>query len=123
MPKKDSEHTLVIKYTKGWQQMHINCHAHEQAMCHAVFDCACEEYFNLRIIDGHPVHDHSVLDDDDNEQVEQHIGEFEDDECNLKDFFDNTDEPVEKGCIEVPVEAVWEGEYYSFHIPTEEEED
>ena len=88
----------------------LECHAAPDAMCHAVFDCDCEGYYGYHVVDGKP-HHHSSYDGI--EASGHHVGHFDPDLCNLRDWHENSDEDV-FGAVRVAVEPDWQEDYVEF---------
>ena len=104
-----SEHTVTIDWGRdGWATNRFECHAPADAMCHAVWSCDCEEFYDAGIRNGVPAHRPDPDDPD-----RWHAGTFNAAACNLRDWFDNTDEPL-RGEVTVPVRAEWQCGGYEF---------
>lgn len=109
-----ADHTVTVDYDQdpfaGDQTM--TCNAPPLSQCHAVFDCECESWSEIGIVDGNPRH--TSWGD------EVHVGRFNPKECNLRDWFEGTDECL-AGSFTAPVDAEWEGDFYTFRLtpPTE----
>ena len=100
-------HRAIIDLETGHAR--LRCEAPLHSMCHAVFDCQCEEYHDYGLDGRRPYH---LSIDDDGEDI-THWGSFDQDQCNLTDWFDNDDEPL-NGEISVMVQETWECDYYSW---------
>ena len=94
----------------------LECHAAPDAMCHAVFDCECESYDGYHVVDGKP-HHHSSYDGI--EASGHHVGHFDPDQCNLRDWHENSDEDV-AGEVRVYVKEEWSSDYVKFHATSAE---
>jgi hypothetical protein len=104
------EHIVTVEFEEGYgQHVRMTCHAPADSMCHAEFDCECELWWNTGVEDGRPWH----ATDYDNPDAERHYGKFTPDFCNLREWFSNSDDPM-SGSVSFPVEASFEGDYYSF---------
>lgn len=91
------------------------CKAPADAMCHAVYTCGCESWFEGGVEDGKPWH---APGDYSEPEYGRHVGVFDPTECNLRDWAENSDECL-RGTVTLPVTAEWEGDYYTFHAVDE----
>ena len=87
----------------------FECHAADDALCHAVYDCRCEEWFESGVEDGVPWHEIA-----DGQVTLRHYGRFDPQECNVRDWIDGQGELDSQrhgpaGRILVPVEVFWTG--------------
>lgn len=92
----------------GGPSMSLKCEAPAEALCHAVWACECEEWDEDGVEDGKPWHRH-----DGDSHLARHRGKFDPTECNLRDWFENSDEPME-GAIVFRVDPVFHGDYVTF---------
>lgn len=104
-----STHTLTIDFGTGQDTatLSFRCTAPAGELCHALYECSCEEWTDEGVVHGKPFH----LDMDD----VTHFGYWRNDECRLEDWFDGSDEVV-RGSVTVPVRPTWDGGYYGFDI-------
>lgn len=86
----------------------LTCKADPGAFCHAVWDCECESWDEHGIEDGVPWHGYSSDDGD-----VRHFGRLDPTECNLVNWFENSEE-VMRGSVTFPVVATFDGDYYTF---------
>lgn len=88
------------------------CNASDDSQCNAAWNCECETIWGYRVIGGSPVHDTTV---EGAEAADNaiHVGWFDNDQCNLTDWYDNQDECVD-GEIRVDVDPVNEFDYVAF---------
>lgn len=107
------DHQVTIDWGSGtWAPtLTLRCDAPPDALCHAVYDCPCEEYTATGVHDGRPWHTSYETDD---LTSERHYGRFEPDQCTLVDWFDAADEQM-RGQVTLPVRAQWEGDFWTFH--------
>lgn len=108
-----SEHTVTVKFDHWGTHATLVCTAPLESQCHAVYSCDCEEYGGTGTDDGRPWH--LPLYEDPNEPVERHYGHFDPDECDLKNWFEETDDPLDGG-LTFDVTPVWENSAYRFEI-------
>jgi hypothetical protein len=109
-----SAHTVTAEFSgDGWPVLTMTCHEPPESACHAKFDCECEAYTRTGVEDGIPWHEDEAIGDDD--APERHFGRFDPDECNLRNWAENSDEWL-TGKVTFPVTSVWEGDYYRFEI-------
>lgn len=95
----------------------FECHAATDSLCHAVYDCDCEEWFADGVDDGVPWHETETLTGCAGESWERtvrHFGRFDLQECNARDWIYGQGEldsqrPGPDGRILVPVEVSWTG--------------
>lgn len=107
----DDMHTVTLTFNGVAPTATFACHAPSTAICHAVWTCACEEWDEAGVTDGVPWH---RVDDSDIEP-HRHEGALDDRECNLRDWFENSDDPLH-GHVTVPVTATWQGDHYTFEV-------
>ncbi|QCB93328.1 hypothetical protein [Cellulomonas shaoxiangyii] len=101
-----AEHTVTATWDGGgWPTYRFHCAAGPQSLCHAVYDCLCEEWDVDGVEGGRPWH---ALDDG-----PRHVGTFNSDVCNLRDWFENTDDPLH-GELTFAVDADYQGDFYLF---------
>lgn len=107
-----SDHQIRIVFD-GWHPSYgIVCNAGPESFCHADFDCDCTEYYDLKVIDGKPVHVVTTyLDEEPWETEEQHVGKFNPDECLHESYLDALDAECIKGEITIDVEPEWDDGY------------
>lgn len=92
----------------------LKCSAPTASPCHAVFDCACEVYFDLATDDeGRPTHLDGEPGDPESSR-ELHTGRFDQHHCHVAEWFD-ADEPELIGSTTMDVEATWD-EGYTFRL-------
>ncbi|MCH8613442.1 hypothetical protein [Arsenicicoccus dermatophilus] len=102
----------------------IECHAPADACCHIVWDCDCEEWSGMEIIDGVPWHDAGGGEPggawmppewlpEVDLSVQRHRGRFDPAECSLH-YWAQEDEGNLHGEVRVPVKAEYGGGYYTF---------
>ena len=87
------------------------CKAPADALCHAVWTCDCESWHSQGVEDGAPWHstgDYSERLD------ERHVGTFDPEFCNLKEWAANSDECL-RGKVTVPVVPEWDFDFVTFH--------
>jgi len=89
----------------------LTCTSPADAMCRAVWTCACEQWFKFGVEDGKPWH---VPGDYSEPEYERHVGTFDPNECVYVDWADNSDECL-GGIITIPVEPEHHGDYVTFH--------
>lgn len=108
----DADHTVTAEWDGGYggTTFTFRCHAGPESECHAVYDCACEEWTHVGIEDGRPWHE--AYDREADKEV-RHVGTFDPNECNLRDWFENTDDPM-YGSLTFAVEAEYQGDFYLF---------
>lgn len=87
----------------------MTCTAPPDALCHATYDCQCEEWVDAGVEDGRPWH----ADHDEADAECRHYGRFNPDECGLRDWYENSDEPL-AGTLTFPVTPEWNGDGYTF---------
>jgi len=117
MSTETPHHTVTARFEDGWfaeALASMKCTAPADALCHAVWDCGCEEWSDPRIEDGRPVHSVIVYDDEEDRE-EWHVGRFDPEFCNLREWFDNSDETL-NGDVTFPVTPEWTGEGYVFNV-------
>jgi hypothetical protein len=102
--------TVEWSWSSPFPRESLTCKAPVESICHAVWDCQCESWDADGIEDGAPWHS---LQGGDFDSTERHVGRFDRSECNLVNWFDNTDE-VMRGSITFPVVAAFDGDYYTF---------
>lgn len=110
-----AEHTVTVEWDRhGREGFTFHCDAGPESMCRAVWTCECEFWGQAGVMLGRPWH---AIDDGDEDLVlgipVRHIGRFETDECNLRDWFENSDEALH-GSVTFPVEASWDGDSCTF---------
>ena len=105
-------HRLVIE--DGFVM--FECHAPADALCRAVYNCDCEEWFEAGVEDGVPWHETETLTECAGESWERkvrHYGRFDQRECNAGDWIEG--DPI--GCqargtdgrVVIPVDVAWTG--------------
>lgn len=113
-----SAHTVTAEWDRhGGVSYRFTCTAPAEALCHSVYgaDCACEEWREGGVEDGKPYHVVEEWDYEARTVTEvRHWGTFNRTECNLRDWFENTDEALVGGSVTFPVEDEWQGDYYAF---------
>lgn len=109
-----TDHTVTVTWEGGYPSYKFECSAPADALCRAQWTCDCESWAFAGVRDGIPWHSHVDADDPLSPSTERHTGKFGD-ECNLRDWFDNTDEPLE-GSVTIPVHAIFEVDYYRFEV-------
>lgn len=112
MNDKD-EHTVTISFVDGYTVYAFRCNAGPESLCHAVYTCDCDEYYDSCIRNGVPAHRPSPFDMD-----TWHAGVFSAGECSHKDWFDNADDVPLDGEMTFSVNPVWHGGYETFDITT-----
>ena len=88
----------------------FECHAPADALCRAVYDCGCEEWFEAGVEDGVPWHECAG---ESWERRVRHFGRFDPRECNTRDWIEG--DPL--GCqasgtdsqVVIPVDLAWTG--------------
>lgn len=103
-----SGHSVTIEWRDGWQSYTFTCDAAPDSLCRVAWDCVCESWNDQGVEDGVPWHSH-----DDGEW--RCLGSFVEGLCNLRDWFENTDECIE-GTLTVPVTARFQGDFYLFRV-------
>lgn len=104
-------HTVTVEWESGYGPTYsFHCNAPTDALCHAVYDCDCEEYVDHGLEDGRPWHTTYT---GDGVGEARHYGRFDTDHCIEREWFEITDDPLD-GVLTFEVETVWEGDYYSF---------
>ncbi|WP_409482761.1 hypothetical protein [Arsenicicoccus dermatophilus] len=100
----------------------IECHAPADAHCHIVWDCDCEEWVDVEIIDGVPWHRGMWDESGRYQEPNRHPGRFDPAECDLRPWA-QWDEGNLYGEVRVPVKAEYGGGYYTFDAvqPTAED--
>ena len=105
-------HRLVIE--SGFVM--FECHAPADALCRAVYNCDCEEWFEAGVEDGVPWHGTETLTECAGESWERkvrHYGRFDPRECNARDWIEG--DPIEcqergtDGQVVIPVDVSWTG--------------
>lgn len=101
-----SDHSIIIdmRYPQGGR---FECNAADGSKCKVAWDCECEYIWKYQVVDSKPQHHDSDV------NGEVHVGRFENDQCNLTDWYDNQEEDVE-GKIRVDVSPVNEIDYVTF---------
>lgn len=84
------------------------CEAPPESICHARFDCSCEEYYELGVDNGIPYHK------PDPEATLLHYGKFDTTFCSYEEWSDAFDE-LTHGKVKIPVAVQWNGDSYEFH--------
>lgn len=112
----DPLHTVTAEWGQYGAAYRFHCAAPPESLCHAVYDCHCEGWIDAGIESGRPWHTIAEYDEDatDGDRDVRHLGVLKPDECGLRDWFENTDDPLH-GAVTFPVRAEWEGDYYTFH--------
>jgi hypothetical protein len=107
-----AEHLVTADWGTGesWPTLHLACKAPDDAICHAVWDCECEQWGEHGVDSTGPWHEHAAYDVD---PAVRHYGRFDKTECNLVNWFDNSEEMM-RGSISFPVAAEFDGDYYTF---------
>lgn len=87
----------------------LACEAGDDSICHARFDCSCEEWHDQGVEDGKPWHLAGSAD-------EKCWGVFDPEFCNYKEWADlcGIDE-LTHGKVKIPVLVQWDGDSYEFH--------
>jgi len=107
-PEPGPDHTITVEWgTHGGVDYAFRCHAGPESLCHAVYDCTCEEWTDGGVKDGKPYHTVMTYDDAYAEHEVRHVGRFEPDECNERDWFENSDECL-RGKVTFPVVGEYE---------------
>lgn len=101
-----SDHSTVIDMQYPSQGT-FECNAPDDAPCHAVWKCDCEAIYDYESIGGCPTHRHSP-----ETGSGIHVGTFDNNQCNLRDWFENQDESV-SGQVRVHVSV---GEHDSDYV-------
>ena len=110
-----SDHIVTVEFDQWGTTNTLRCTAPADALCRARYTCECEEWSEEGLIDGFPVHTVQRWDEATDEDVEDsHVGRFDPEYCNLREWFENTDEPL-SGQSTFSVTAEWQGDHYSFH--------
>jgi len=103
-----AEHEVTAEWgVHGGVEYTFRCNAPAESLCHAVYDCTCEEWTDGGVEDGVPYHTVGSDDPVDIETI-RHYGRFEPDECNERDWFENSDE-----CLRGKVTFAVDGQYES----------
>jgi len=106
-----SDHSIIIDLQySGFPR--FECKAPDNAQCKAQWECECENIWNYRVIGGSPVHD-TAPEGEGGFGNAIHVGSFDNDQCNLTEWYDNQDEAVE-GTVRVDVKPVNEIDYVTF---------
>lgn len=119
-PTVTTAHQVTAEWgNHGGVSYWFRCNAPAESLCHAVYECVCEEWMDAGVTaDGLPYHDVDSGDPDDHgEQPIRHWGQFEPDVCNEQDWFENSDE-VLRGKVTFPVKGEWDGNGYTFEVAT-----
>ena len=95
----------------------FECHAAADALCHAVYACDCEEWFESGVEDGNPWHETEMITvcaSESWERTVRHYGRFDPQECMARDWIENQGELESQqygpyGRILVPVDISWTG--------------
>lgn len=107
-PAAEARHTVTVEFEPGYgQRTTLRCHADADALCHAVYDCQCVEWYGSGTEDGRPFHCAGE------DETERHYGRFEPYYCNIREWFENSDDPM-GGDITFAVTATWAGDHYDF---------
>lgn len=115
---QEAPHTVTLEWDKdGYLRSTLNCPDAPESLCHAVYNCDCEEYGAEGVADGRPWHSPYAYDEA--PSLVRHRGVFDPAVCNLRDWFDNEDDPIVTSSITVPVKPVWTGDGYEFHLTNE----
>lgn len=83
------------------------CRAPKTAVCHAIWDCECENITDYTVMGGKPYHRNAA------DPQMFHTGRFDPSTCTLRDWYENQDECVE-GLVRVDVDPVNEWDYVIF---------
>ncbi|WP_353707632.1 hypothetical protein ABRQ22_17375 [Cellulosimicrobium sp. ES-005] len=109
MSTETPHHTVTARFEDGRHVEALStmtCTAPADALCHAVWDCDCEAWDLPRVEDGRPVHMSMY--------GGEHTGQLDPEFCNLREWFDNSDETL-NGEITFPVTPEWTGDGYLFN--------
>ena len=101
-----SKHSIMVEDGR----MRLMCESATDAMCHAVWDCDCEEWAATFTAEGKPMH--GVLEDE-----FAHVGRFDPDYCNIADWINESgieDQQVAGDFVRFPVEVTWTGHGYQW---------
>ena len=111
-----SGHHLVISDEGG---PYLRCDEPTIAACHMVFDCSCEEPFDVGATDnGAPYHVPV------SEGGDLHAGRFEPTYCNIEEWFSAYDpEDLLSGEYAIPLRVEWGNDGPILHLPEPTKED
>lgn len=100
----------------GWPSVFMKCTAPSASSCHARWDCSCETFTLEHDFEGKPVH---IAQEWGGDIEEEHVGEYDAEWCNLREWFSADGQELLAGTITFPVKASWEYDYYNFEIVEE----
>lgn len=106
-----SEHRATLDFDGGYVTQTLTCTAPPHSMCHAVFDCDCDEFYDSRVVDDHPVH--VLRPDDYNEQI--HTGRFSPSHCTVREWSENLQEEILHGQVTFDVRVEYQTDFLTLH--------
>lgn len=104
-----SHHTVTLTWddTTYTPDTLFTCKAPLESLCHAGWDCQCEEWSDQGVDQDGPFH---ITSDGD-----RHRGEFDLSRCGLADWFDGTSDPL-RGTVTLPLVCSWNGDHVEFDV-------
>lgn len=104
-------HTVTARFEDGHfveALATMTCTAPADALCHAVWNCDCDSWCTQGVnSEGLPFHE------SEDDYGPDHVGRFDPEFCNLREWFDGSDETL-NGEITFPVTPEWTGDGYRF---------